>query len=294
MPCQTHLGSSTLKTLVILGLPEGFLNTKSTGSNGDRSSVNSDSAKASTVIRTPRFGENNHNPKILTLPSEILIKILDLVALSASSHGDSCPCETICDLKAVRRLARVCRRFNRTAFPLLSYKLRIDIPSKNGTERLYRKLQQYPSAQQHCRALTLAIDERSSIEKKDYLHAIGMSSRLKNVRCLHIYGGFEGKQSKLTWAAISRLAEHMPKITHVSIGRHAWGLYLQPILDHVQFPSLRRLQVHGISETKTRVVQLKPEVRTFKNYVYLCIEPKAVDCPSHTVHTRIEEGFDRV
>jgi hypothetical protein len=94
---------------------------------------------------------------------------------------------------------------------------------------------------------------------EDFSIANDFVSWLPRVRCLSIHGGFE-RRNEHTWAFIRNAVQHMREIQHLSISREGWGLYLSPIVDTIDIPSLRILDIHGISRTTNGVVRLEPKV----------------------------------
>ena len=153
--------------------------------------------------------------------------------------------------------------------PLIYYTFRVHVPPTRATESLQRRFVEDPSLRQHCQALSIRIqDHRPQKNSSEFFPAIQVASWLKNVRCLSIHGGFDGEQNVLTWLSIRTFARFLRRLTHLSICRCSWGLHLTPMMELIQFPSLKRLRVDGISETKHKAVVLKPEVRSFKMFTY--------------------------
>jgi hypothetical protein len=109
--------------------------------------------------------------------------------------------------------------------------------------------------------MKLYIDDLAfRVNVEDFSIANDIVSWLTTVRCLNVHGGFEGKRNELTWALMGNAVQRLPELEHLCISREGWGLYLGPILEHLDIPSLRALSVSGISETPNGAMVLEPKV----------------------------------
>jgi hypothetical protein len=239
---QTYLGSSAQNRLIII-------DNKNTTRDGDK-----------CIPRDEAF--------IFRLPDELLVKVLGL----ATSQVDTrrpwwyCECEMRCDYAATKTLALVCHRFNRIVLPLLYRTIRFGhshriVPPAKAVKSLHRTLQKNPSLSQHCRALSISINDLAPhFEGEDFSIALDFVSWMKKVRCLKVHGGFDKPYNEHTWALIRKIVQDMREIEHLCISREGWGLYLGPIMEQVDIPRLKKLHVHGISEMKDKAVVLEPKV----------------------------------
>ena len=102
-------------------------------------------------------------------------------------------------------------------------------------------------------------------EKKgpgSYLVAMDFADWLTRTRCLSIHGGFDGNGKKdniHTWALIRLIVARYEDIEHVQLAREGC-LHLVHILQWLNFPKLKKLDIHGISEWKHGNVELELEV----------------------------------
>jgi hypothetical protein len=127
---------------------------------------------------------------------------------------------------------------------------------------LHRILFKSPSLRKHCRVLSISIDDFMPWESADdFSVANDIVCWLTSVRCLMIYGGFMGSSKEGTWELIESAPRHMREIQHLYMSRHGDSLPLVPVLGCINIPSLKRLDVHGISQSRDMTVLLDPEVR---------------------------------
>jgi hypothetical protein len=88
---------------------------------------------------------------------------------------------------------------------------------------------------------------------------------LTRTRCILIHGGFDSKgreENTRTWDLIRRFVAKCKDIEHMQLSREGWGLHLVQILKWINFPKLKKLDIHGISEWKHGIVELELEVCT--------------------------------
>jgi F-box-like len=209
------------------------------------------------VFRTEAF--------IFRLPDELLVTVFELATSNLGSGECYYNCETPSNNAAIKTLALTCHRFNHVVLPLLYRTIRFNyphrtVPPAKPVKSLHSNLQKNPSLWQYCRVLWIGIDNKSGIEMEDFSIANDFVSWLTKVRCLKIQGGFEGKHNEHTWTFIRNGVRHMRELEHLSISRGGWGLYLRPIMEWIDIPSLRKLEVYGVSETEDGAVVLEPKV----------------------------------
>ena len=237
----------------------------------------------SASLRQTQFGSSprnklvlldRHRPKrnpkeevfIFRLPDELLDTILKLAALSLGFRGWCCDCKALGNYTVVKKLVLVCRRFHRVVLPLLYHTIRFDyphqiVPPTTAVRRLYRGLQENPSLRQYCKAFSIHVsDIRSTSTVEDFFFANVFVSWLTKVRCLQIYGGFDKPHNEQTWLLIRNIVQQMREIEHLFIARECWGLHLGPIMEQIDLPSLRKLEIHGISERKDGPAILESKV----------------------------------
>lgn len=203
---------------------------------------------------------------IFSLPDELLVPILELASVSPDFWTWCCECRALGKYTMMKKLARVCHRFNRCILPLLYRSVRFDypqqiVPPTTAVNRLYRSFQNNPSFRQYCQALSIHVNDiRATSTVEDFFIANVFVSWLTKVRCLQIYGGFDKPHNEQTWLLIRNVVQHMREIEHLYITRECWGLHLGPIMEHVDLPLLRKLKIHGVSERKDGAVVLEPKV----------------------------------
>lgn len=203
---------------------------------------------------------------IFRVPDELLVSILELASVSPDFWTWCCDCHAMGKYATMKQLARVCHRFNQCILPLLYRSIRFDyphgiVPPTTAVRRLYRSLQNNASLRQYCQTLSIHInDVRDTWVVEDFFIANDFVSWLTKVRCLQIHGGFDKPHNEHTWLLIRNVVQHMREVEHLNISRQSWGLLLGPIMEHVDLPLLRKLNIHGISEKKDGAVVLEPKV----------------------------------
>lgn len=126
------------------------------------------------------------------------------------------------------------------------------------------------------RSLQLAFSDYEQLtqDEDSYVVVEDLTEWLANTRCLSISGGFTiraenhqgpggrtvGRNERI-WSLLRRITTNFGCLEHLYISRELWGLYLPPILQSVNCPKLKLLNVHGISEWKDGPVELGIEVR---------------------------------
>lgn len=188
---------------------------------------------------------------LLRLPDEILVTICDLATL------DPDPCEPVCEAEmpplyeVIKALALVCHRFHQIALPLLYRTIRFDkphlvVPPTNAVKSLNRSLQQNSSLRRHCRVLVITINDCEPWTiKQDFSIAKNLISWLNEVRCLKLVGGFGCRRMNNTRAFCRIVCQYLSRVEHLFVSRNGWDIYFAPIVEQLNVPSLRLLQVSG-------------------------------------------------
>ena len=256
---QSLLGPSAQNTLAFL-IPYGPApNATVTSATRNARPANGDSTTHPTFSVAFSL-----KPPISQLSDEILLPILHLVALVTPQHGPSCLCKIDYDRLAIKRLARVCRRFHRLLVPLAYSTLRVQISSKAVTSRLYRGFHDDSSVRQYCRALIITIDDqRLNLKKGDFAVAARAIPWMTNVRCVRISGDVQPRNRELIVSFVKMLGNFLRGVSHVELSRSGNGLWLSGIVAALRFPILKRLEINGVKELTGEGAQsmLKPEVR---------------------------------
>jgi hypothetical protein len=256
---QTYLGSSAQNRLIIL--------------DHHKSTPTEEAVTLATIItcdRDNRIPTSSTEAFIFRLPDELLAIILELATKNNTRYTSwrwwYCVYHTPSNYADIKALALVCCRFNRIALPLLYRVIRFRfprhiVPSTKAVKTLHSTLQKYPSLSQYCRRLSIRIvDSRSESRLEDFSIVNDIASWLTKVQCFEIHGGFD-ECNEQTWGFLRSAVQHMREIEHLSLSREAWGLYLKPIMEHIDIPSLKKLDIHGISEAKDgATVVLEPKV----------------------------------
>jgi hypothetical protein len=219
-------------------------------------------ARSSCRKSSPNQGE----AFIFRLPEEILLRVLEFTTTHVDCWGALCyGCRHSRNYRGIKTLLCVCRSFHRIASPLLfhtlsfiSYRRQL-VPPSRSVQRFHRQLKTDPSRGRHCRALAVTIDDITSKPKTkgDFDIANDLASWFTQVRCLRIHGGFE--RGQYTWDWIRNVVQHMPMVDHLAISREGWGLHLDPIIQNLNFPFLTKLDIHGVSAARSRLV-IDPKV----------------------------------
>lgn len=137
---QTHLGSTTTKSLTIIDLE------RPSGDGEDETTA----ARLYRVLNKP--ATRNF---IFRLPDELLEQIVEL---AASSPGERFQWEhaTACDKSVVLILSRVCHRLKRIAQPILFRNITSEsrsemVPPSRPMIKFHRTLKENADLRQHCR-----------------------------------------------------------------------------------------------------------------------------------------------
>jgi hypothetical protein len=151
-------------------------------------------------------------------------------------------------------LTKVCQRLNRLVQPHLYHSIHFEnscsfVPPCLPTRRFYRTLKADPSLGRFCKELKIYVSDIPGVKSiHDYDLANELLCWLPNVTSFDLQGGFNGANGPALWAMVQRAVKHMPLIRHVSICREdVAGLLMTPIIEHLNLPLLKTLDIHGVS-----------------------------------------------
>ena len=255
---QTHLGATSAKRLEILDL-----NISNTPRIGNGNKKQADRATPPDMTK---------EPFIFRLPDELLSLVVRFAAFGLPRWPGCTECVPDYygkpwDIKLIKTLSLVCSRIRDIAQPLLFHFIKFHYPNQmvpptKAVVKLHRILKWNCSLWQRCRALSVHISDLSStITPNRYDIASDFAKWLTNVRCLEFHGGFEQPATRYTWKLIREMTTSMQNVEHLVLSREGWGLYLGSIMSDVDFPRLKTLNIHGISEWKEGLLVSDPKVR---------------------------------
>ena len=203
---------------------------------------------------------------IFRLPDELLVTILEWAALgSLPAWRRACASELPFEHDTLTAMAVVSWRFRCMTLPLLYRTLRCRktsraLPPDRTATLLHRMLETHPSLRRCCRILSVTIDDlHAAGGPEDFRVLEDLAWWLTQTRCLSVHGGFE-RHTAYTWKFVRDAVSQWRALEHLSLSRQCWGLYLDPILEHLDAPSLKTLDLHGISAAKYGYALLHPKV----------------------------------
>ncbi|EAW10949.1 uncharacterized protein ACLA_065830 [Aspergillus clavatus NRRL 1] len=181
---------------------------------------------------------------ILHLPDEILQQILNRAARDRESPVRRGSIEH--DPEILMTLAVTCRRFSRIALPLLyrSISFTLDPPAKH-LQKLQAVLASSHLLRYHCRTLRIRVTDIWPLPDEYFPLMNDLICSLPHVQSLVFNGGY-GTNPEEMWTMVRLASENMPHARSLSLSRVCDGLHVRDILEHVDFPSLQTLDLHGI------------------------------------------------
>ncbi len=237
------------------------------------------SARNTLTIRGPQIVPGTE-AFIFRLPDELLVTIFELATLNSDSGGWYCESETLFYYEGIKSLALTCHRFNLVVLPLLYRTIRFDdpyqqvVPPTKAAKSLNSGLQKDLSLRRYCWLFSIDIhDDKAEGNLEKFSIANNLVSWLTKVRCFRIHGGFSRKNYEHTWAVIRNVAQHMRELEHLSI--IGYGPYLRSILEQIDIPSLKRLDVGSVTEAEDGHVVIEPKVLSILSFiVFLSLREK--------------------
>lgn len=187
---------------------------------------------------------------ILRLPEEILQQIIEYAAPIEGARYVYKRSQYDCDLSALRKLARTCRRLRRNVLPLMYRKLSIGRDSHN--RQLLRLPVEEPTMslfQLHCRELRVAIHDSNPLANAPFPLLRELVCHLPKVHNMTVDGGYD-RHPQEAWALIRLALQNMPHARSLKLSRKGWGLYLRDAFRHIESSSLQILEMHGVSRPK--------------------------------------------
>ncbi|KAI0890745.1 uncharacterized protein GGS22DRAFT_151730 [Annulohypoxylon maeteangense] len=88
-----------------------------------------------------------------------------------------------------------------------------------------------------------------TMSDEDWVTTTEFLSKFSSTRTLVMHGGFTRHGLEL-WPLTTKLLASMPSLQHLSLNRQYWGLLLPRVKKYVQSLTLKRLTIHGVSESK--------------------------------------------
>lgn len=214
-----------------------------------------------TVIKPPGgYKSSQGHAPILKLPAEILLEIFKYVVFEV-------PIQRKSKYTAAMRLAVVCRRFNSLVLPLFYHQITVSVRGKSSLSlrKLHAVLRDKPSIRDYCKKLDLCLAYNDELSKDSISMLNDLVSYLTKVRILMISCG--PKQSPHHTVRLFQIAaQHMRHVDRLRFNHHCNTFFAQDILKHVDFPSLRNLEIEAIwvsgRDTRSRhITALEPNVR---------------------------------
>jgi F-box-like len=195
------------------------------------------------LVRRAYEERDTGEPLILRLPNELLSQIF-AIAIAYDQNGFG-----LRVYKTALSLSIICRRFHPLVQPLLYRHISLGtfvgfVPPKLPAKRFYRTMKSNPSLRLLCERLDIHVDAiRPNPKADDFLLANETLPWLRNVRTLHLHGGFDRADS---WPMLLNAICHMPLIEDLSLSRETFvGPSLIRIGSELELPRLRRLSLSG-------------------------------------------------
>jgi hypothetical protein len=203
---------------------------------------------------------------ILTLPDELLNKILEYSVLPEPTNGwGGRTIQPGYDPAMIMTVALTCRRFSQILVPFFyretfsDYNMRL-IPMDPRLKLILRTLKANPSLGLHCRVLNSNISEKKNHNEPDKGCRLAqqLPALVPNIKKLYLRGCFGKARNKLAWKFLAACVRHMHQLEDVNLQRHAHeGLEVAGFLPVFQDSSLKRLQVGGFVRSSSRIEDLK-------------------------------------
>jgi hypothetical protein len=213
---------------------------------------------------------------IFRLPDELLADIVYHVAHTTYEHThreETCgeckywnPWRTqhtlVKDLKALclssRRLLPIAQRL---LFRLIQFQSGYResglVPPSVRAVKLHKYLKAKPELRKHCRALWMYIDDVHNVANSDFCIAKDFARWMKQVKCLRIHGACYANNANI-WDLVRSLGKSMEGLEHLVLARESWGLTTAQVLQNVQFPRLKTLELNGPTRRKDSGAILSP------------------------------------
>jgi hypothetical protein len=148
----------------------------------------------------------------------------------------------------------VCRRFNRIATPLLYHTAVFEnscgiVPPCLPARKFHRTVHENPMLRPYVKAVKLYIEDLHDIRSLDeYDIANDFMIWFPNVTSFELQAGFANGKRKYTWPMIAEGVKHMPLIREISLHREDFdGLLICEVIQNLNIPSLRKLDISGMS-----------------------------------------------
>ncbi|PYI24165.1 hypothetical protein BO99DRAFT_375036 [Aspergillus violaceofuscus CBS 115571] len=175
-------------------------------------------------------------PLLLRLPAEILTYIFeDVVASCYGAH------------KELRKYVLVCHRLTQVVLPLLYCDVLAGVASRTALESLFAALQRRPGCRESVKRLEVQIPDFDLIHRRNFYIVCDIITCITNVKALTFCGGWE-RYPDQTWGLVHRASQSMPTLESLTLScviRE--GLTVRDILENVQMPSLRQLELDGVA-----------------------------------------------
>lgn len=210
------------------------------------------------LVRRAYEEQATGEPLILRLPNELLSQIF-AIAIAYDRNEFK-----LRIYKTALSLSIICRRFHPLVQPLLYKHISLGnfvgfVPPKLPAKRFYRTIKSNPSLQLLCERLDIHVDTiRPDLKADDFLLANAILPWLRNVRILHLHGGFDHADS---WPMLFNAICHMPLIEDLSLSRETFvGPSLIRISSELELRRLRRLSLSGAmgGEENSTTSQFQP------------------------------------
>jgi hypothetical protein len=191
---------------------------------------------------------------ILRLPDELISEIFDFAVTEPLGEWS----RKYGYYGRALALTKVCKRFSCVIQPIQYRTIRFDnpcslVPPCIPAKRFHRTIQAEPSLGRFCKELKIFASELRGVESaNDYEIANEILCRFPNVTELNLQGGWNRNNRDALWSMVQRAVEHMPKLEKVTLRReNVRGLLLDPVIEHLTIPSLRTLEIDGMSSLPT-------------------------------------------
>jgi hypothetical protein len=199
-------------------------------------------------------GDTSRVRCILTLPDELLSKILDYsVLFQPMDSWSQSPLRSGYDPAIIMTVALTCRRFSQILVPFYyrvifsDYVMKL-IPPNPRLELLLRTLHANPSLGLHCRVLNSFIPDTRNHEEPDGGCELAeqLPALVPNIKRVHLRGCFGKARNKQAWTFLTACVRHMHQLDDVALQRQAReGLEVADFLAAFQDSSLKILRVGG-------------------------------------------------